>query len=515
MNQAARFGAASFLQWGCRMSQVRTVWRLGLVIFAVAFCIVVATIATHWPFRKQNVLQSLGHATRCITEVQQLSRFYFPKPGCRMQNVVFRRGQSTLAHVREVTMQSSWLNLLTFTRRLDVLKVEGLAVTIPPRVPEPEPAPRAAKASAIDELIADGAVLDIAQHSPTDPTLEFRFHHLKLRNVAPDKSIGIVADLHNPKPGAELHVVANFGPWKRGKTPTSGTYRLDKGELSNFQGIAGTLSSSGHFDGALEKLRMQGKVDVPNFEISANHHPAPLHAEYKALVDALTGDTSFEELQATLQQAALSVRGRIEGEHKTATLDFEAQRVRIEQILYLFTSSPVPPLYGTGTLRAHVVLPPPPGKFLKRLQLSGNFQIDRARFGNPKTQADIDRFSTRARGGKDDSIERVTGSLAGHVVVRNGAATLSNWTASLPGVAVRLDGYEDLLSRRVDIKGTVFTEASLSQDVGGGGLKSFLIKPLDPLFRKRPKGAKIPISITGYYPRANYHFSLHRANADN
>ena len=40
-------------------------------------------------------------------------------------------------------------------------------------------------------------------------------------------------------------------------------------------------------------------------------------------------------------------------------------------------------------------------------------------------------------------------------------------------------------------------EATISEAVGAGGIKGFLLKAIDPIFRKKGAGALIPIRIRG------------------
>jgi hypothetical protein len=41
-----------------------------------------------------------------------------------------------------------------------------------------------------------------------------------------------------------------------------------------------------------------------------------------------------------------------------------------------------------------------------------------------------------------------------------------------------------------------------------GGIKSVFLKPFDALFKKKPKGAEIPIQITGTYSHPHYGIDL-------
>jgi hypothetical protein len=44
--------------------------------------------------------------------------------------------------------------------------------------------------------------------------------------------------------------------------------------------------------------------------------------------------------------------------------------------------------------------------------------------------------------------------------------------------------------------------------VTGGGIKSIFLKPFDVIFKKKPKGAEIPIKLTGTYYHPEYGLEL-------
>ena len=70
-------------------------------------------------------------------------------------------------------------------------------------------------------------------------------------------------------------------------------------------------------------------------------------------------------------------------------------------------------------------------------------------------------------------------------------------------------GTFNLITKRVDLGGTVATDATLSE-AAGGGIKSFLLKPLNVFFRDKKKntGAVLPVSITAVVLRIIFELKL-------
>jgi hypothetical protein len=69
-------------------------------------------------------------------------------------------------------------------------------------------------------------------------------------------------------------------------------------------------------------------------------------------------------------------------------------------------------------------------------------------------------------------------------------------TFSVPGAAVELAGRYGLRDERIDFRGRLKMQATLSQ-VAGGGVKGFFLKAFDPFFRKPGAGLVLPIKIQG------------------
>jgi hypothetical protein len=76
----------------------------------------------------------------------------------------------------------------------------------------------------------------------------------------------------------------------------------------------------------------------------------------------------------------------------------------------------------------------------------------------------------------------------------------------VPGADVQIVGTYGVRTQQLDFTGDLLMNASVS-DAAGGGIKGFLLKPFNPLFRdKRTKGSRVPITIKG--PREKPKFGL-------
>jgi hypothetical protein len=190
---------------------------------------------------------------------------------------------------------------------------------------------------------------------------------------------------------------------------------------------------------------------------------------------------------------------------KIAALDLAVHSGRIQDLLLLFISEKQSPLNGVVSLKAKTIVPPGSKPFLQQLQMTGDFGIESALFTTEKTQQDLDKLSAAARGegNSPDDPENVVSDLQGHVVVKDGTATFTDLSFNVPGAKARLHGTFNLINHAVDLRGTLLMEAKLHQATSG--IKSFLLKALDPFLKKnRRGGAVIPVSITGTYQHPSY-----------
>jgi hypothetical protein len=97
-------------------------------------------------------------------------------------------------------------------------------------------------------------------------------------------------------------------------------------------------------------------------------------------------------------------------------------------------------------------------------------------------------------------------NLRGHVELRDAVAKFTTLTFNVPGASARMDGTYNLLNQQIDFHGMLKTDAELSQETSG--IKSALLKPLDPLFKRKKAGAAIPVKMTGTYRDPQFGFDV-------
>jgi hypothetical protein len=118
-------------------------------------------------------------------------------------------------------------------------------ILIPPLGSEHFKTPRRSSV-VIDDLVADGTVLEVASRDSGTPPLQFSFRGFDIGNVGSDSPAVFKATIANPEPPGEITTTGRFGPWNPdevGKTAVSGDYRFEHADLGVFRGISGILGS--------------------------------------------------------------------------------------------------------------------------------------------------------------------------------------------------------------------------------------------------------------------------------
>jgi hypothetical protein len=295
-----------------------------------------------------------------------------------------------------------------------------------------------------------------------------------------------------------------------GLSPVSGKYSFDRADLNTIKGIGGILKSVGQFSGHLEEIDVRGTTSTPDFSIDVGGTPMPLETTFHAVVDGTNGNTYLKQVDGKLGETAIGAAGAIESQPgvkgRTIKLDTKIVDGRIEDVLKLAVRAKDPAMIGRIAMQAALLLPPGEPKVLDRLQLNGRFVLERAQFTNPAVQEKLAELSRRAQGKKPgEPIGKIASEMRGRFVMKDGAIRFEPVEFDVPGAGIVLTGVYGIRSQQLDFAGTVGLEAPLSQ-AAGGGIKSFFLKAVDPVFRKEGKGAVIPITITG--PREQPKFGV-------
>src|SRR5271165_96360 len=491
--------------------------RIGLLLLILAVaavCVVISLAIRYWPFEEKSILQDLQEASDSQVQVQAFRRTYFPRPGCVLDEVVFVHGTNAakpLIKIGRLTIQSTYLGILS--RRVSLIDAERMEISIP-AFGSGQSFHAQRSTIAIGEIIANGATLEFALRNPDKPPLRFDIHQVSLRDVGWTGPLTYHVKVHTPDPPGEVTASGKFGIWNDGdpgETPVSGEYKFEKADLSVYGGIAGTLSSAGKFDGMLKHIDISGTTDTPDFEVRSGGHPVQLKSEFSAYVDATHGDTFLKRVDAHFRRTHVVAEGSIAssatGQGKTALINLSSPGGRIEDILGLFVNAARSPMSGPVTLLAKVEIPSGERPFLEKVKVRGNFGIGGGEFSSPSTQEGVNKLSAGAQGEKDTpDPETVLTDLTGKVTLENGLAEFAELSFGVPGASARMHGSYDLNNHKIDLRGQMQVRTKMSNTSSGG--KAFLLKMMDPFFKKRKTGEILPVRISGTYEKPSFGLDL-------
>ncbi len=210
-----------------------------------------------------------------------------------------------------------------------MIRLKGLDIHLPPKshfgqgaAPSASTGSDAKKADSlisfvVDTVECDAANLLLETSKPGKLPVDIEIAHLKLTRegglnaAAP---VNFDADVTVPKPHGAAHATGTIGPWNQtdpGESALEGKYTFDNADLGSFKGIAGTLSSTGNYQGTLRELMVDGDTDTPNFALTHFGRTMALHTHFHAKVDATNGDTWLEPVNATLGHSQFTAQGQV------------------------------------------------------------------------------------------------------------------------------------------------------------------------------------------------------------
>lgn len=489
---------------------------VGLAIGAFAF-----GLSRKWPFAQVPTLQNLREASDSEVQVRSFHQTYFPAPGCILEGVVFHHGPASgkpLITIEKLTIRGSYLGILS--QHVSRITAEGMHVTI---LPFGTNAPFHTTPSriTIDEIVANGATVEFDSDKLDQRPLLFDIHEARLQNVGWSAPLTYHVKGHNPEPPGEVNAQGKFGVWNLndpGKTPPSGNYTFENANLSVYEGIAGTLSSTGKFGGKLAHIDISGTTATPDFKVKSSKHPVALTTAFDAYVDATRGDTFLKRVTADFWKTRIVAAGSIatspDGKGKTALIDLKSNDARIEDLLLLFIEEKRAPMSGSVAWQAHAEISPGPQEFLRKIKLQGAFGIEGGEFSDSSTQLGVDKLSAGAQGekGKDrEDPQTVLVNLKGQVGLLGGTAKFSSLSFNVPGASAYLHGTYDLINYRIDLRGQMKVDSKISDTTDGS--KAFFLKMMEPFFKKKRKGEIVPVRISGTYEHPRFGLDLEDKNA--
>src|SRR5579862_4506532 len=265
-----------------------------------------------------------------------------------------RQDLPPLIAVNHFTLRASFWGFLGNPRRIEFVHLDGLQLNIPPREENSSADMSGIKKAMgkfrdirFGEIISENATLKILTSRPGKKSLDFEIEHLDLRSPATSGEFVFRATLTNPTPPGEIVSNGTFGPWSGDTpslTPVSGSYTFDHADLGVFLGIRGILSSSGNYNGPLEKIHVSGTTDTPDFQVTQAGHPVDLTTTFDATVDGVNGDTYLHPVVVHFRKTTLVAQGSVAGNvgrpGKTITLDVTADQASIQDLLQFAIKDP-------------------------------------------------------------------------------------------------------------------------------------------------------------------------------
>ena len=476
----------------------------------VGFVLAVALANFYWPYRYRNVEPLLQQVFASQIKIERYHRTYFPHPGFVADGITLRRNSApNLPPVGTVThlhVEGRWIDLLLLRNRVRLVRADGLHVIIPPvgsaanreDFPPGSSADFTGPPAVVEHLDLQNATLDLLRVGGGRYT--FPIHHLLIGNLHQGETISYSVDMQNAQPSGRIQAHGSFGPLLAGKleaTPVTGDFTVTGINLSEIQGLYGTLSATGHFQGRLGEIEGSAQSSTPDFSVAGGRRTV-VEGAMSCAVNGLNGDITLHAVDIHTGSSVIHARGNIAGSPKVTSVDLFVERGRVEDLLRPFMTSETP-VTGPVLLRGHANLAGDTrASFFERLTMNGAFTVPGERFTDTATEANLTAFSHRAQGikGESDGAQpAVLPNVAATVSVRDGMAQMSPLMVHMPGAAVRLNGAFDLRTQNVHLTGDLRMQSDVSHVTTG--FKAILLKPLAPFFKKDGAGAVVPVAITG------------------
>jgi hypothetical protein len=526
------------------MTRSRRTLLVACVIVVIVAVVILSRASRATPHVRDQVLAALNERFESEVAFDRFQVGVFPRPAISGSGLTVRwQGRTDvppLVKVGTFGASAGVFGLLRTPVRLRTVDLDRLEIHIPPGGVRPTRGessksdgerPRGTAGASddrtdddhrrtrlvIDEIVAHAAQLQIASKQPGKLPRVFDIHDLHISGYGEQAGAEFRAVLTNPLPQGRVNTKGRFGPWQPRDprtTPINGEYEFTNADMNTIDGLGGTLSSRGTYAGVLERIEVAGDTDVPDFSIDIAGRPVPLKTRFKAVVDGTNGNTWLEQVDARLLESHIHAKGAVvrtedvKGRH--VALDITIDHARIEDVLRLAVKAAKPPLTGAVRMNCTFRLPVGKADVVRRLRLDGEFALDRARFTSLNVQKRIETLSKKGRGDDGpDGGESVVSHLRGRFRLRNAALTFSNLTFAVPGAVVQLAGTYHLEHEVLDFKGDLLLDASLRETTSG--FKAFIGTIVQPLFRRKGGGSKIPIRIGGTPARPEFGLDVKRA----
>jgi hypothetical protein len=368
-----------------------------------------------------------------------------------------------------------------------------------------------------DDVQTDNAKITVLPADATKQPEVIDIATMRAHSLSGDGKLAADATIRSTLPPGNILISGTFGPWDPdvpARTPISGSFTLDNADLSTIPGgLSGNLSAQGNYDGIVEKIAVDGTAGAPDFATNTSEHPVDLKANFHVIIDGAKEETKIQPLDAHFLHSTIHATGVIAGtpgqQGKAVHLDVNADNARIEDLLVL-TVKDDPAMTGNIHVNTSLVLPAgPQNDPMNQMILNGSFNLDQVVFTDHAAEQKVSALSMRSQGqtGNVPDDAAVASQMQGMFQVQNGVMTFSGLDFTVPGARVHLVGTFGLEHQTFDMHGTLDMKAQLSQTTTG--VKSFLLKAVNPLFAGPGGGSRIFFHIGGTEKVPIYTLDLH------
>ena len=497
---------------------------LGVAVAAsLAVAVVYLVLTSEWAADRMRVrmVQFLEERFDASVEIGEIAIELVPKVAIEGRQLTLTRlGSSRVPFIRLDSFSVSGRPLDLLRRRVSEVTVDGFELRVERSEGgvrrEPGTPTMTRRDVWIDQVLVRNGLLLIIPNNPEKLPLRFDLQEVAMQDFGFDRSSPYRARLTNPTPRGFIDSTGEFGPWITHNlrlTPLSGGYTFNDADLSTIKGIGGTLTSTGKFEGVLERVRVRGVTSAPDFHLDLAGQPVALDTRFDAVVDGTTGDTLLQQVDATLGESQIQAKGLVAGQPgakgRTVSLSVKVNDGKLEDFMTLAVKAAEPPMRGVLGVDASFDLPPGEEDVPQRLQLEGTFTLRQGRFTSDTVQDKIDEMSRRGRGEpRNQNVQNVLSTFGGTFRLRDGVLRLPQLQFRVRGATVDLAGSYGLQQEALDFAGTLKLDAKLSQTTTG--FKSLLLKAVDPFFRKSGAGAVLPIKVTGTVDQPSFGLDVRR-----
>ena len=492
------------------------VWRRWAALALIVLVAGASTVAilgsrTLEPTLHQAIVHALAHSLQSDVELGQTRISWFPLR-VRADGLTVRHHGRTdvppLLVLKSFTIDFKMSEV--WNRTADLVVIDGMEITIPPKGNGPR-LPHSVSSGSNDDggwitirkLQATNVRLSVIPHNPDKNPRVWDIHSMVFNDIHHDGPATYQASIINPIPFGTIESHGQFGPWQAGEpsdTPVKGDYTF-AADLGTIDGLGGHLDAKGSMNGIIEQIETTGETSTEDFALTSLHAQSlPLRTKYSAVVDGTKGDVELRSVSVTLGHSQLHAKGTIEGAHgkkgKRVALNVKSNAVDVAEIMRLLVKGPSHTVRGTLVVDAAMDLPQGQNDIIDRLEVEGSARAERVVFADAAIQDKVDTLSRRGQGRPDDAlIDDVASRMQGQFQMKNGVVSFRELTFDVEGASVRLNGTHALHPKTLDFEGEVRLHAPVSKTLTG--FKTWLLKPIDPLFRKRGAGTLIAIRVAG------------------